>query len=209
MHTTSDSAVPGFWFAKEGTLTHEMIDSFDGIFAILILDEATGHYIAARDAMGVCPMYWGRGKDGSRWFSSEMKGLHDACETFDIFPPVRLARACTPWLLRLPNLRCSCRRSRCAPGCGHGHAWQVAMRAGGSKHSMCTEAAYSAAGRPQHHHGPVRQCLPDWGHLCVLQGHVYYSKTDSLERWYKPRWVTDLDYVPKNPVSFPQLHVRP
>lgn len=96
MGTTSDSAVPGYWFAQEGKLSHAMLNSFDGIFAILILDEATGHYVAARDPMGVCPMYWGTGKDGERWFSSEMKGLHDVCDKFDVFPPVRSEkRSCT------------------------------------------------------------------------------------------------------------------
>ena len=91
MHTTSDSALLGYWFAKEGRITHEMIDSLDGIFATTVLDEATGHFVAARDPMGICPMYWGKGADGSTWFASEMKALHDVCETFEIFPPVRTA----------------------------------------------------------------------------------------------------------------------
>jgi asparagine synthetase B (glutamine-hydrolysing) len=66
-----------------------MIDQFDGIFAMIIFDERSGHYTVARDAMGICPLYWGRGADGSYWFASEMKALHDVCENFDIFPPVR------------------------------------------------------------------------------------------------------------------------
>ena len=89
MNTTSDSAVLGYWFDKEGKITHEMLDSLDGIFATTVLDERTGHFVAARDPMGICPMYWGKGADGSTWFASEMKALHDVCETFDIFPPVR------------------------------------------------------------------------------------------------------------------------
>lgn len=93
MHTTSDSAVLGYWYDQEGAVTHDMLNSFDGIFAITLLDERTGHFVAARDPMGICPMYWGKGADGSTWFASEMKALHDVCETFDIFPPVR-ARSC-------------------------------------------------------------------------------------------------------------------
>jgi asparagine synthetase B (glutamine-hydrolysing) len=78
----------GYWYDKEGKVTNEMIDSLDGIFAFTLFDERTGHLVAARDPMGICPMYWGKGADGSTWFASEMKALHDVCETFEIFPPV-------------------------------------------------------------------------------------------------------------------------
>jgi asparagine synthase (glutamine-hydrolysing) len=88
MHTTSDSALLGYMYKKEGKITHEMLDSLDGIFATTVLDGRTGHFVAARDPMGICPMYWGKGADGSTWFASEMKALHDVCETFEIFPPV-------------------------------------------------------------------------------------------------------------------------
>ena len=43
-----------------------------------------------RDPIGICPLYWGKGADGSMWFASEMKALQHRCVTFDIFPPVRL-----------------------------------------------------------------------------------------------------------------------
>jgi asparagine synthase (glutamine-hydrolysing) len=86
--STSDSEVLGHWYAKNGEITNEMLDKFDGIFATILVDENTGHFIAARDAMGICPLYWGWGKDGSTWFASEMKALQDVCENFEIFPPV-------------------------------------------------------------------------------------------------------------------------
>ena len=70
--------------------TNEIWNALDGIFACVIVDEAKGEFIAARDPIGVCSFYWGRGKDGSTWFASEMKALQDHCETFDIFPPVSL-----------------------------------------------------------------------------------------------------------------------
>lgn len=90
MQTKSDSAVLGYIYEREGAITHETLDRLDGIFATTVFDERTGHFIAARDPMGICPMYWGKGADGSTWFASEMKALHDVCETFEIFPPVRL-----------------------------------------------------------------------------------------------------------------------
>lgn len=92
--TTSDSAIPGYWYDQVGDITDEMLDSFDGTFAMQLIDERTGHYIVARDPMGICPMYWGTAADGSLWFASEMKALHDICETFDIFPPVRVLCPC-------------------------------------------------------------------------------------------------------------------
>ena len=68
--------------------TNEIWNALDGIFACVVVDEATGEFLAARDPIGVCSFYWGRGKDGSTWFSSEMKALQTHCQTFDIFPPV-------------------------------------------------------------------------------------------------------------------------
>ena len=38
---------------------------------------------------GICPLYWGKGADGSTWFASEMKALQHTCVSFEIFPPVR------------------------------------------------------------------------------------------------------------------------
>lgn len=66
----------------------ELWNSLDGIFACVLVDEATGEFVAARDPIGVCSFYWGKGRDGSTWFASEMKALQAHCETFDIFPPV-------------------------------------------------------------------------------------------------------------------------
>ena len=43
--------------------------------------------MAGRDHMGLCPLYWGKNKDGSMMFSSELKAIEGLCESFDIFPP--------------------------------------------------------------------------------------------------------------------------
>jgi len=93
--TSSDSAVIGYWYDQAGKITNAMIDAMDGIFAFVLVDERTGHYIVARDPLGICPLYWGTAADGATWFASELKALHDVCETFDIFPPVRGPAACT------------------------------------------------------------------------------------------------------------------
>ena len=87
--TTSDSAIVGYMYEKMGDC-EELWNSLDGIFACVIVDERTGEFCAARDSMGICSFYWGRGADGSIWFASELKSLQDNCETFEFFPPVRI-----------------------------------------------------------------------------------------------------------------------
>ena len=86
--TTSDSAIVGHMYAKLGDC-NELWNRLDGIFACVIVDRRTGHFCAARDPMGICSFYWGKGHDGSIWFASELKCLQDNCETFEFFPPVR------------------------------------------------------------------------------------------------------------------------
>lgn len=94
--TTSDSAIVGHMYAKLGDCD-ELWSSLDGIFACVIVDERTGEFCAARDPMGICSFYWGKGSDGSTWFSSELKSLQDNCESFELFPPVCLD---CPFILR-------------------------------------------------------------------------------------------------------------
>lgn len=65
-----------------------MFKMLDGIFCGVIYDEDTKNYYAFRDPIGICPMYWGKGYDGSIWFASEMKALQDTCIELHIFPPV-------------------------------------------------------------------------------------------------------------------------
>jgi len=61
----------------------------DGIFAFVLVDTRTSPptWIAARDPIGVLPMYFGYRPDGSIMFASEMKCLVDECPTFELFPP--------------------------------------------------------------------------------------------------------------------------
>lgn len=36
----------------------------DGMFAFVVSDETTGNFLAARDPIGICPLYFGRAGDG-------------------------------------------------------------------------------------------------------------------------------------------------
>lgn len=59
----------------------------DGMFSFVLVDNRDNSFIAARDPIGISPLYYGWGADGSVWFASEMKALKDDCERFEIFPP--------------------------------------------------------------------------------------------------------------------------
>lgn len=83
----SDSAKPGHLYEKYGD-DDKIWNALDGTFACVIYDERTGDFCAARDPIGICPMYWGKDADGATWFASEMKALHQQCVSFEIFPPV-------------------------------------------------------------------------------------------------------------------------
>lgn len=64
-----------------------LVTDLDGVFAFVLADEKSGAFMAARDPIGVVPLYWGWGADGSTWFASEMKALKGVCYRFEPFPP--------------------------------------------------------------------------------------------------------------------------
>ena len=61
----------------------------DGKFAFILFDKPTGRVYAARDHMGICPLYIAYGHDGSVWFASEMKCFvkEPRIARYEIFPP--------------------------------------------------------------------------------------------------------------------------
>ncbi|CAI5508565.1 unnamed protein product [Closterium sp. Naga37s-1] len=83
-NTGSDCEVIAHLYEDAG---EQAVQKLDGIFAFVLLNTKDGSYIAARDPIGVCPLYIGWGRDGSMWFASEMKALKDDCERFETFPP--------------------------------------------------------------------------------------------------------------------------
>jgi asparagine synthase (glutamine-hydrolysing) len=68
----------------------DFVAQLDGDFAFVLADERTGSYLVARDPIGVVPLYWGWGADGSLWIASELKALADVCQRFQPFPPGHL-----------------------------------------------------------------------------------------------------------------------
>ena len=83
-HTRSDCAVIGpAWRA----LGAAMPDALDGQFAVVCVDRDSGDWIAARDHVGICPLYVGHHRDGTVWLASEMKALIDDCERVALVEP--------------------------------------------------------------------------------------------------------------------------
>jgi asparagine synthase (glutamine-hydrolysing) len=68
----------------------DFVGELDGDFAFVLADEKTGEVLAARDPIGVVPLYWGWDKHGTVWFASEMKALCAVCQRFEQFPPGHL-----------------------------------------------------------------------------------------------------------------------
>ncbi|GBG85225.1 hypothetical protein CBR_g39791 [Chara braunii] len=83
-HTASDCEVIAHLYEEAG---EDAVAKLDGMFSFVLYDSRTGNFIAARDPIGITPMYLGWGRDGSVWFASEMKALKDDCERFEVFPP--------------------------------------------------------------------------------------------------------------------------
>jgi asparagine synthetase (glutamine-hydrolyzing) len=65
----------------------ECVHMLDGVFAFVVSQTDQRKYFAARDPIGVNPLYYGYGEDGSFWFSSEIKSIAKNCKIFKEFPP--------------------------------------------------------------------------------------------------------------------------
>ncbi len=65
----------------------EMFRMLDAEFACIIYDGKTGEYIAARDPIGIRPLYYGYDKNGVIVFASEAKNLVGLCGKIMPFPP--------------------------------------------------------------------------------------------------------------------------
>ena len=65
----------------------EMFRVMDAEFACVIYDSRTGEYIAARDPIGIRPLYFGFDPEGTIVFASEPKNLVGLCGKIMPFPP--------------------------------------------------------------------------------------------------------------------------
>ena len=66
----------------------EMFKKLDAEFACVIYDKSTNDFIAARDPIGIIPMFYGYSKvSDSIMFASEAKAIIDLCDKVIPFPP--------------------------------------------------------------------------------------------------------------------------
>ena len=65
----------------------EMFKTLDAEFALILYDGQHDKLIAARDPIGIRPLYYGELPDGGMAFASEPKNLMGLCETILPFPP--------------------------------------------------------------------------------------------------------------------------
>lgn len=65
----------------------DMFAMLDAEFALIIYDGKTGEFIAARDPIGIRPLYYGYDGDGALLLASEAKNLVGICEKIMPFPP--------------------------------------------------------------------------------------------------------------------------
>jgi asparagine synthase (glutamine-hydrolysing) len=82
--TMSDCEVILALYADKGK---DFLDELSGIFAFVLYDEVNDCYLAARDHMGIIPLYIGWDIYGNRYFASELKALEGTCRKIEVFPP--------------------------------------------------------------------------------------------------------------------------
>jgi asparagine synthase (glutamine-hydrolysing) len=78
--TKSDSEVIVHLYEEFG---YDFCNKLDGDFAFVVING--DDFVAARDPLGVKPLYYGLDERGRIYFASEMKSLADQCKTFSLF----------------------------------------------------------------------------------------------------------------------------
>eukprot|EP01015_Nassula_variabilis_P032087 TRINITY_DN738_c0_g1_i6.p1 TRINITY_DN738_c0_g1~~TRINITY_DN738_c0_g1_i6.p1 ORF type:complete len:609 (+),score=184.29 TRINITY_DN738_c0_g1_i6:3-1829(+) len=80
----SDSEAVGIVYDEQGV---EGFNNLIGMFGTVIFDRRTNTFVAARDHVGIIPLYTGVGVNGEKFFSSELKGIWDQCVKIDTLQP--------------------------------------------------------------------------------------------------------------------------
>lgn len=64
-----------------------LVKKLDAEYAFVIWDASKKKFLAARDPMGIRPLFYGKTKEGGIAFASEIKALIDFCDEISPFPP--------------------------------------------------------------------------------------------------------------------------
>lgn len=68
----------------------ETCKKLDAEFALIWYDHKSGQFLAARDPIGIRPLFWGKTEAGEMAFASEVKALTKFCVEVEPFPPGHL-----------------------------------------------------------------------------------------------------------------------
>ncbi len=82
--TKSDSEIPLKLYEK---MNVEGVKLLDGMFAFVIADVKRNTFMAARDTLGIKPLYYGEDENGNMIFSSELKSIYFVTDEAKEFPP--------------------------------------------------------------------------------------------------------------------------
>lgn len=82
-HSDCEVIIPLFF--KFGI--EKMCQHLDGEYAFVLYDHESRKLLAARDEMGIRPMFYGKTLQGKMCFASEAKALTDFCQDIYPFPP--------------------------------------------------------------------------------------------------------------------------
>lgn len=73
----------------------DFLDDLNGIYAFTLYDSEKNLLIAARDPIGVIPLYIGFDSNGDTYFASELKALEGVCQSIEPFLPGHIYRSDT------------------------------------------------------------------------------------------------------------------
>ncbi len=68
-------------------LGRDLVHHLRGMYAFVLVDRSNGHFLIARDPIGIIPLYYGRDDSGALFVASEMKALAGICTSLRPFPP--------------------------------------------------------------------------------------------------------------------------
>ncbi len=83
-HSNSDCEILLPLYKEYGSRMFEMLDAE---YALVIYDKDSESFVAARDPIGIRPLYYGYGREGGICFASEPKDLVGLCDRIMPFPP--------------------------------------------------------------------------------------------------------------------------
>ncbi len=82
--TKSDCEVILALYQEKGI---NFLDELKGMFAFILYDTEKDQYLIARDHLGIIPLYYGNDEYGNLFVSSELKAIHEKCQSISQFPP--------------------------------------------------------------------------------------------------------------------------